>query len=379
MKSLFLLLGALSFLAPVLCQQDQSGFISIDCGLPENSSYTEKNTGINYISDAIFIDSGVSKTVSPQNIATHEQYFTYLRSFPNGTRNCYRINVTISTAYLIRASFLYGNYDGLNKLPEFEVHVGTNLWDTLKFSDASVSVYKELFHPATRDYIEICLVNIGTGTPFISAIEMRIFTKNNAETKSYLTLSAARCRGLDLGSMNNSTSRYRDDIYDCLWEPYSVNGWRRLNRTHGEPNPTQKTGYLDGIYYAPASVMRTAATPRIATDSLDFYFHLDNSVAQIYAFKFYFAEVQKLAANETRSFNITVNDNYWKGPILPSYNQTTICYILTLDLPLRVNDDYRFSILPTEFSTLPPIINALEIFLVKDFSQPQTDKDQGTL
>ncbi|MED6124000.1 hypothetical protein PIB30_054896 [Stylosanthes scabra] len=354
-----------------------TGFISIDCGLPENSSYTEKNTGIIYISDANFIDSGVSKTVSPQNIATHEQYFTYLRSFPNGTRNCYRINVTINTEYLIRASFLYGNYDGLNKLPEFEVHVGTNLWDTLKFSDASVSIYRELFHPATRDYIEICLVNIGTGTPFISAIEMRIYQKYNPDSGLLSSASAERFKGLDLGSMNNSTSRYKDDIYDCLWEPYSVNGWKRLYRTHGEPNPTQKKAYLDGTYYPPASVMRTAATPRIATDSLDFYFHLDNSVGHIYGFKFLFAEVQELAANETRSFNISVNGNYWKGPILPSYNETTTYSILTFDLPPSVSDDYRFSILPTEFSTLPPIINALEIFLVKDFSQPQTDKDQA--
>ncbi|MED6186518.1 hypothetical protein PIB30_067415 [Stylosanthes scabra] len=317
----------------------------------------------------------VSKTVLPQNIATHQQYFNYLRSFPNGTRNCYRINnVTINTAYLIRASFLYGNYDGLNKLPQFEVHLGTNLWDTLKFSDASVSIYKELFYPLTRDYIEICLVNIGTGTPFISAIEMRIYQKNNPSNAG--SYSAARFKGLDMGSMNNSTCRYRDDIYDCLWEPYSVNGWRQLIRTHGEPNPTQKKAYLDGYYVPPASVMRTAATPRNATDSLDFYFYLDNSVAQIYAFKFCFAEVRKLAEKERRSFNISVNGNYWEGPILPSYNQTASYSFFTSDLQPRISD-YRFSIYPTEFSTLPPIINSLEIFLVKDFSQPQTENNQA--
>ncbi|RYR40608.1 hypothetical protein Ahy_A09g046361 [Arachis hypogaea] len=118
--SLFLLLGALSFVATVQ-GQDQS-----DCGLPENSNYTEESTGINYISDANFIDSGVSKTVSPQDKTTHPQYFTYLRSFSNGIRNYCRINVTSVTRYLIRASFLYGNYDGLNKLPEFDLYLGVH-------------------------------------------------------------------------------------------------------------------------------------------------------------------------------------------------------------------------------------------------------------
>ncbi|PNX90409.1 leucine-rich repeat receptor-like protein kinase at2g19210-like protein, partial [Trifolium pratense] len=54
---LSVLLGVLTIL--VLIQaQDQSGFISLDCGLPENSTYSEKLTGINYISDAKFIDTG---------------------------------------------------------------------------------------------------------------------------------------------------------------------------------------------------------------------------------------------------------------------------------------------------------------------------------
>ncbi|XLU29457.1 hypothetical protein S245_065523, partial [Arachis hypogaea] len=213
-NSLFLLLGALSFIAMVQ-GQDQSGFISIDCGLPENSNYTEKNIGINYISDANFIDSGVSKTVSPQDNGvsktvspqdktTHPQYFNYLRSFPNGIRNCYRINVTSVTRYLIRASFLYGNYDGLNKLPEFDLYLGVHFWETVKFTNSSVSINYEIIHTLSLNYIHICLVNKGTGTPFISVIEMRIL--GNVE-KSYVTIesstSLARFRRLYFSSISN--------------------------------------------------------------------------------------------------------------------------------------------------------------------------------
>ncbi|MED6159275.1 hypothetical protein PIB30_040819 [Stylosanthes scabra] len=71
-NTLLLLLGALSFVARIQGQDQSAGFISIDCGLPENSSYTEKNTGINYISDDSFIDSGVPKIVSAQDKATHQ-------------------------------------------------------------------------------------------------------------------------------------------------------------------------------------------------------------------------------------------------------------------------------------------------------------------
>ncbi|GMN36854.1 hypothetical protein TIFTF001_042521, partial [Ficus carica] len=42
--------------------QDQTGFINIDCGLePDVRSYTEKFTGLNFISDQTFADTGERK------------------------------------------------------------------------------------------------------------------------------------------------------------------------------------------------------------------------------------------------------------------------------------------------------------------------------
>ena len=183
-----------------------SGFISIDCGLPENSSYTEQNTGINYISDAKFIDTGVSKSVSPKDKTTHQQQFSYLRSFPNGVRNCYKINVTGGTKYLIRASFLYGNYDGQNMLPQFDLHLGANFWDTLKFTNSSLSNNTEVIHSPSLDYIHLCLVNTGTGIPFISAIELRVL--NNSTYTTLPAASLARFLRLDLGSTSNLPYRW---------------------------------------------------------------------------------------------------------------------------------------------------------------------------
>jgi len=184
-----------------------SGFISIDCGLPDHLNYSSSRTGINYISDAKFIDTGVSKRIARTTKISLQQ-LEYVRSFPNGVRNCYRINITSGTKYLIRTSFLYGNYDNLNKPPQFDLHFGANVWDTVKLSsDASRFTFREIIYTPSLDYIQPCLVNTGKGTPFISAIELRLL--NNT---AYVTYSAksvlANFLRLDVGSFTNLEYRY---------------------------------------------------------------------------------------------------------------------------------------------------------------------------
>ncbi|KAL4355721.1 hypothetical protein AHAS_Ahas09G0015000 [Arachis hypogaea] len=355
LPSLFLLLGILSFLAPVL-GQDQSEFTSIDCRLPENSNYTEKSTGINYISDANFIDSGVSKTVSPQDKTTHQQYFTYLRSFPNGTRNCYRINVTSATRYLIRTSFLYGNYDGLNKLPQFDIYLGVHFWDTVKFTNSSLSKNYEIIHTPSLDYIHICMVNKGTGTPFISVIERRIL--NNA---TYTTKNKKPSTSLAL------FRRYKDDPYDRIWEPYWDNKWTQLS------SRLSNYDLIQNDFKPPAVVMETAATPRNVTASLDFNWEIDDETEHQYYFYLHFAELQKLGPNQTRSFNTTINDVPWNAALQLRYHKVHTRNTLTG--PWLLTKRGHISLIRTQSSTLPPIINALEIYFAKDFSELETQRN----
>ncbi|XLT71633.1 hypothetical protein HN873_028059 [Arachis hypogaea] len=365
MHLLFVMLGVVT--SGLLVQtQFQSGFISIDCGLPEGKDYTEKSTGINYISDTNFIDSGVSKMVSSEDKITHQQQFSYLRSFPNGMRNCYKISVTSGTKYLIRASFLYGNYDGLNEPPQFDIHLGSNLWDTVKLTNASQSSYRELMHTPTLNYVHICLVNTGNGIPFISAIEFRNMDFNNVYKTSGAT-TLARLAGLDFGSFTNLTYRYMDDFHDRLWEPYSNDQWAQLHNPINNDLPSRD-------YELPISVIWTAATPRNANGvSLDFYFDaLNETTQQQCYFYLHFAEVQKLAPNETREFNITLNGEDFYNLLRPGH------FVNTIFDPSPYNVFYKnnnISLVKTEASTLPPIINALEIYQVKDFSQLETQQD----
>lgn len=167
-----------------MCFCIHAGFISIDCGIAETSSYTDlKRGGIKYISDARFIDTGESKFLLPNQRNNYTRQYWSLRRFPEGTRNCYKINVTSGMRYLVRACFFYGNYDGENKLPEFELHLGSNWWDTVKFKDAATDKKKELIYTPLRNYIHVCLVNIGSGIPFISAIELRPLPNGTYQTQ----------------------------------------------------------------------------------------------------------------------------------------------------------------------------------------------------
>lgn len=192
-----------------LCGCSVSGFISIDCGLATNSSYTEKKTGINYISDEGFIETNESKVVILTDQQNKMQPYRSLRVFPQGTRNCYKINVTRGTRYLIRASFLYGNYDDQYRLPEFQLHLGPNLWDSVKLENASTVANKELIHVPLLNYIHVCLVDTNKGVPFISAIELRTLPNNTYVAEAW---SLALDSRYDTGQIANSKQLYRSVI-----------------------------------------------------------------------------------------------------------------------------------------------------------------------
>lgn len=181
----------------------------MDCGLTEGSSFTVEQTGLNYTSDASFISTGVSKSIAPEYRAGYQQQMTYLRSFPDGIRNCYKISVKKGTKYLISTTFLYGDYDNKNVTPKFDLHVGGNLWDTVYFISASIAMGSEMIYTPPRGYLLLCLVNTGNGTPFINSIELRPLSNDTyamADSTAFFMT-----RRLDLGSTTNST--YRSVIF----------------------------------------------------------------------------------------------------------------------------------------------------------------------
>lgn len=131
----------------------------------------EKTTNITYTSDAKYIESGVARKISAAYQTQLQQQTWSVRSFPEGQRNCYTFNLTAKRKYLIRGVFIYGNYDGLNLLPNFELHIGPNNWTSVV--GATNGSLHELIHVLTQDRLQVCLVKTGETTPFINSLEIR--------------------------------------------------------------------------------------------------------------------------------------------------------------------------------------------------------------
>ena len=121
--------------------------------------------------------------------------------------------------------------------------------------------------------------------------------------------------------------------------------------------------------------MSTAATPINDSASLNFYWEPEDATSKYYIYM-HFAEVVKLKANQSRSFNVLVNGEHWYGPFAPEYLWTFIMYSKAAST--STGGRYvNFSLVKTENSTLPPIINAIEVYSVKSLLQSETDQEDG--
>ncbi|KAL0545916.1 hypothetical protein IC582_015813 [Cucumis melo] len=355
---------AISFLVSA---QDQSGFISIDCGISGISSYKDSVTNIKYISDVNFTETGISKSISSDfNTTTLPQQFRYVRSFPEGERNCYTIKLAQGKGYkyLTRASFMYGNYDGQGRAPVFDLYMGVDKWDTVVMGNESNIIIKEVVHVLPTSSICICLVNTGFGSPFISALELRLL--KNASYATDFDLLALH-RRLDIGSTINRTVRYNDDISDRIWVPSNFLNYKIISTS----STVDSVG--SNSYNLPRIVMSTAITTYNASDPLEFRWAPEDPSARYHIF-LHFADLEKLQANQLREFNIYQNGNYFHGPFSPDYLQSTTLFSVA---PLS-GEKIAFSLSKTNASNLPPILNALEIYLVLDTLQSRTDEQDIT-
>jgi len=128
-------------------------------------------------------------------------------------------------------------------------------------------------------------------------------------------------------------------------------------------------------YDVPQAVAKTACVPSNASQPLIFDWTLDNITSQSYVYM-HFAEIQTLKDNDIREFNITYNG----GQNVYSYLRPEKFEISTLfdSKPLSSPDgSFSLSFTKTGNSTLPPLINGLEIYKVLDLLELETDQDEG--
>ncbi|CAB4282567.1 unnamed protein product [Prunus armeniaca] len=80
----------------------------------------------------------------------------------------------------------------------------------------------------------------------------------------------------------------------------------------------------------------------------------------------YFSEVNELDSTQTRSFEIYINGKSHFDPIVPVYGSVVEMSITNIS----ASSNTSFSLVATSDSTLPPLINAMEVYYV---SGPITD------
>nr|KJB65085.1 hypothetical protein B456_010G080000 [Gossypium raimondii] len=345
--------------------QLQTGFISIDCGSPLNFNFVDVDTGISYTLDGAYVSTGINNNISSEYAYPNNPNLAFplsdLRSFPDGNKNCYTLTPAVAkgSLYLLRASFLYGNYDGEDKLPEFDLYIDVNLWSSIKFSNASDVITMKIIGASVSDTISVCLVNKGMGIPFISTLELRPLNNSIYGTELGSLVSLVLFERFDI-EYTNGTGRYNDDIYDRIWSPYNSPSWNIVS-TSSEINSNENG------YRAPLEVIRTSAVPRNGSDRLEFLWTADDDASKFYVYM-YFAEVQQLAKNQTRKFNISWNGSLIFGPLVPRY----LFAATILNSDAFTGKEHHISIYKTADANLPPILNAIEVYMAKQLDELPT-------
>ncbi|EOA28870.1 hypothetical protein CARUB_v10025114mg [Capsella rubella] len=336
-----LLLVMIGTLVVIVGAQSQEGFISLDCGFPiEDSPYSDPSNGLTFTSDSTIIQTGKTARVDKDLNKIFEKPYLTLRYFPEG-----------------KLSFVYGNYDGLNQFPNFDLYLGPNKWARIDMAVKQNGTTEEIIYRARSNSLDICLVKTGTTSPFISAIELRPLRNNTYVTHS----GSLRLTFRVYFSNSRRYYRYSDDIYDRLWNPFFDSPYSEIT-TSLDINNTN-------IYDIPKAVLQSAATPKNASEPLIITWRPKPSNAEVYLYM-HFAEIQTLGANETREFDIFFKGNFNYSGFSPTKLKV---YTIYTDIPTQCDSGgCSLQLIRTPNSTLPPLINTLEAYTVIEFSLLET-------
>ncbi|PNT06431.2 hypothetical protein POPTR_013G030100v4 [Populus trichocarpa] len=238
-----------------------------------------------------------------QSSNTVSHVMSTLRVFTSRKKNCYFISVD-KGPLLVRASFYYGNYDRKLSPPSFDLLIDGNHW-TKVITSLDKLLYYEVVYVVESDATTICLAQTQPNQfPFISALEVRSL---DPKMYSYVDPKYALFVRSRFAYGASATVRYPDDVYDRIWVPESGD---------------KKTAIYMNLY---------------------------------------FSEVTDLDTTQKRSFRIYIDNNPKSEPIIPPYGKVTEMLI-----NYTASSNTSFSLVSTLDSTLPPLINAMEVFSVSD-------------
>ncbi|KAK6935944.1 Malectin-like domain [Dillenia turbinata] len=303
----------------LLCCSPSSAnlFVSLDCGA--TSTYQDAY-GITWNPDNAYIQSG--DTAHTADGATGA--IQTLRHFKSRKKNCYSIPGEPGGKVLVRASFNYGNYDLNSSPPTIDLHFDGNYWTTVMTSLDEYNVYEVTYVP-TGNNISVCVAQIYTNQfPFMSALEVRSLENNmyNQFNSSYaLFLNQRSAFGVDPLSLPPPLryGQYGYDQYDRIWDESGSTNWISVTSNASSVDVSQTADN------PPQSVFEYAITTSDVSVDLSLPNILPSSSVPVYI-NMYFSEVSELDYTvDSRNFNLYIDD-----------------------------------------STQPPLINAMEVFVVSD-------------
>ncbi|VAI17588.1 unnamed protein product [Triticum turgidum subsp. durum] len=362
MEPLWVFVGALLAATAVHVAGQQEGFLSIDCALDAKfNGRRDTYTNIAYVSDDPYVDGGKNHRVAAEfdDSSTAENLRT-LRSFPSGLRNCYTLPTESGGKYLVRMVFLHGEYDGKTS-PSFEVHLGSNYWDTFRNNDYW---WSEAVFVAWASWVPLCLVNTGGGTPFVNTVELRpLLPSLYPQVTVNESISAFARRNLGA----NTSYRFPDDPYDRFWGWKVSSLWANLS--------TKETIQQEDNYAVPIPVLRTAVAP--VNNATVLNLGTWETYKSSFEFKIFlhFSDIQN---TQLRQFDIYLNDHEWYKKYSPPYLIAHSLY--SIGWYKATEGTYNITLAATNASVLPPMINAYEIFNLIPHDTPRTSpKDFDTM
>ncbi|KAB2041880.1 hypothetical protein ES319_D02G178400v1 [Gossypium barbadense] len=362
------------FIASVVSQVSE--FISIDCG--STSNYTDPSTGLSWSSDMDIMKHG--RQVKVENPNGNSMQFRTRRDFPSDNKKyCYNLSTKERRRYLVRATFQYGSPANVDAYPKFEIYLDATQWATVTIQDGSRKYVNEMIIRAPSDSIDVCICCATTGFPFISTLELRPLNLSMYATDyegDFFLNVAAR---VNFGALTKDLVRYPDDPYDRFWESDLD---RRQNFLVGVAPGTARISTSKNVdirtrEYPPVKVMQTAV---VGTEGeLSYRLNLEGFPANARAYA-YFAEIEDLAPNETRKFQL-------REPYIPDYSNAVVniaenangSYTLYEPSYMNVTLDFvlSFTFSKTNDSTEGPLLNAMEISKYQQIAAKTERQDGG--
>jgi hypothetical protein len=159
------------------------------------------------------------------------------------------------------------------------------------------------------------------------------------------------------------------DPHDRLWSTYdTIPNWNKISATSVVQNN------LTDVYDVPSAVMQSAAT--VNGSRIDFSWGSSDpsvNISSSYFFVFYFSELQNVRSNALRQFDIIINNKTWNTqPYTPQF-----LFADSFSGIVQGLASYSVSLVATKNATLPPILNAMEMYLVKPITEVATDPGDG--